>query len=567
MISNSRPTMYTLPPTEAVSPGSTIGSYRIVSKIGQGGMGDVWIASHTLLGRRAAIKVLRPSLSASEEMVTRFFNEARAAAAIADPGIVQVFDFGYHTDGSAYIVLELLDGEPLDRRLARVGRLAVGDALRAMRQVASSLGAAHARQIIHRDLKPENIFLVRDPEVASGERAKILDFGIAKLSGDPFALETHTSALMGTPMFMSPEQCRGAARVDQRSDVYALGCVLFTLIVGRPPFEASGVGDMIAKHLTEPPPRASSFVGSIPPEVDDLILCCMAKNPDQRFANGGALASAIAGLNALASRTPVAFTVPPGLQATMLPTPAPIVPTTTRSPLTTLSGSAAAGVTPPPTTRRSHIVAVAGSVLAASVLAGWIAMRVSSSGAVQVTSRPGVAAPMLAPAPTPPAVERTITPNKPSDPRVTTANQQLRRALAGFRRWSELHPTAGCPNANELSNFVAGGLIDPWGTTLVVTCTGQPANQIVGVISNGPDGIVGSRDDIASWNLGGDATDVVRGDRWAPAPPKPMPMPPRAQTAVHPTQPIERPNVQPEAAIRDPFGGTQIGNDGIPTTR
>ena len=119
--------------------------------------------------------------SARPDIVTRFFNEARAATAIADPGIVQIFDFGHHVDGSAYIVMEMLDGEPLDQRLRRIGRLAVADALRIMRQVASSLGAAHARGIVHRDLKPENIFLVRDPEVDGGERAKILDFGIAKL--------------------------------------------------------------------------------------------------------------------------------------------------------------------------------------------------------------------------------------------------------------------------------------------------------------------------------------------------------------------------------------------------
>src|SRR5688572_19251988 len=144
--------------------GTQIGAYRVLRRIGEGGMGSVWLAEHAMLGRRAAIKVLHPELSSRPEIVTRFFNEARAATAIADPGIVQIFDFGQHAGGSAYIVMELLDGEPLDRRLARLGALGLADALRIMRQVASTLGAAHERGIVHRDLKPENVFLVRDPE-------------------------------------------------------------------------------------------------------------------------------------------------------------------------------------------------------------------------------------------------------------------------------------------------------------------------------------------------------------------------------------------------------------------
>src|SRR4029077_12547429 len=155
----------------------------------------------------------------------------------------------------AYIVMEMLDGETLEARRHR--GISLSDALRIMRQVASSLGAAHARGIIHRDLKPENVFLVRDPEVAGGERAKILDFGIAKLTGDP-SMQTDTSTVMGTPAYMSPEQCRGAGHVDQRSDVYSMGCMLFALITGAPPFESVGSGEVIAMHLREAPPAPSS---------------------------------------------------------------------------------------------------------------------------------------------------------------------------------------------------------------------------------------------------------------------------------------------------------------------
>ena len=173
-----------------------MGAYRVLRQIGQGGMGAVWLAEHTMLGRQTAIKVLHPAFSAQPDIVGRFFNEAKAATAISDPGIVQIFDFGHHVDGSAYIVMELLIGESLDERLKRSGTLVLADVVRLIRQVAGSLGAAHARGIVHRDLKPENLYVVPDPEVSGGERAKILDFGIAKLTGDASGLKTSTSAVM-----------------------------------------------------------------------------------------------------------------------------------------------------------------------------------------------------------------------------------------------------------------------------------------------------------------------------------------------------------------------------------
>jgi serine/threonine-protein kinase len=273
-----------------------VGAYRVLRPIGEGGMGSVWLAEHIELGRRAALKMLHAEFSNRPDIVARFFNEARAATSIADPGIVQIFDFGRHVDGSAYIVMELLDGEPLDSRLKREGALTLVDALRLMRQVASTLEAAHACGIVHRDLKPENIFIVRDPEVPGGERPKVLDFGIAKLAGDRAGVKTQTAAMMGTPAFMSPEQCRGSGHVDQRSDVYALGCVLFTLLVGRPPFQADGVGDIIAMHLREPAPAPSQLRPGIPPEVDQLVLRCLAKDAAERFQTAGNLALALGGL-------------------------------------------------------------------------------------------------------------------------------------------------------------------------------------------------------------------------------------------------------------------------------
>jgi serine/threonine-protein kinase len=273
--------------------GTQIGAYRIVKPLGAGGMSEVWVAEHALLGRRAAIKVLRSRLSRQLDIVQRMFNEARIMTAIANPGIVQVFDFGFHVDGSAYIVMELLDGETLGERLSRRGPLAVGEALHLVRQVASALRAAHDHGVVHRDLTPENIFLARDPDVAGGVRAKLLDFGIAKLIGER-AFHTGEALVLGTPPFMSPEQCRGEQTVEQRSDVYSLGCVLFTMVTGRPPFDAAG-GAVLAMHQQEPTPIPSRRVPGLPAVVDHLVLRCMAKQPAERFT-AGELSRAIAGL-------------------------------------------------------------------------------------------------------------------------------------------------------------------------------------------------------------------------------------------------------------------------------
>src|SRR5262245_1502402 len=190
---------------------SHVGQYRILRKIGAGGMGLVFLGEHTLLGRRAAIKTLLPTVAANREIVERFFNEARATSAIADPGVIQIFDFGYHVDGTAYIVMELLEGEALSARLDRLGKLPLGDALRFARQIAGSLASAHGRNIVHRDLKPENIFLVRDTEAQGGERTKIIDFGICKMATSDPTL-TEAGAMIGASVYIARGECRGSHR-------------------------------------------------------------------------------------------------------------------------------------------------------------------------------------------------------------------------------------------------------------------------------------------------------------------------------------------------------------------
>jgi serine/threonine-protein kinase len=276
--------------------GASLASYRILGPLGEGGMGVVYRAEHVLLGRPAAVKVLLPEYSRNQEIVNRFFNEARAATAIRHPSIVEIYDFGYHTDGSAYIVMELLEGESLSRRLARQGRLELARAVAITRQIAGALSAAHARGIVHRDLKPDNVFLVGDPEVPGGERIKLLDFGIAKLATEPTGMRTRTGSVMGTPTYMAPEQCRGVA-VDHRADLYSLGCILFEMTLGAPPFRGEGSGDVLAAHIHLAPPLPRSLAPDVPVALENLILALLAKPPDQRPPSAGHAVQLIDGLD------------------------------------------------------------------------------------------------------------------------------------------------------------------------------------------------------------------------------------------------------------------------------
>jgi serine/threonine protein kinase len=238
--------------------GQRIGNYQITKLLAEGGMGAVYLAEHPAIGRRVAVKVLLPEVASDAEMVRRFFNEARAAHAIRHPGIVEILDFGTLPDGASYIVMELLEGESLGARLQRVGRLAPENAVDFAAQAAAALGAAHAQGIVHRDLKPDNLFLVADERVPGHELVKVLDFGIAKLSRGPNgagSFKTRTGVLMGTPVYMSPEQCLGTKEVDHRSDIYSLGIILFQMLAGAPPFMSEGHGELIHMQISAPPRR------------------------------------------------------------------------------------------------------------------------------------------------------------------------------------------------------------------------------------------------------------------------------------------------------------------------
>src|SRR5262249_28815123 len=262
--------------------GETLGSYKITRLIGKGGFGVVYAAEHSLMGRKAAVKLLRPAYSEDKEIVQRFFNEARAAAMIKHPGIVEVYDVGRHTDGSAYLVMELLEGDSLASKMGGDEPLDTATLLAVGRQIAAALGAAHRKGIIHRDLKPENVFLVPDTESPDGVRVKLLDFGVAKLVSPTTSLSTVSGSVLGTPVYMSPEQCRGAERVDPRSDLYSLGCILYEMACGRPPFFERGLGALIMAHMHREPRPPRELNSTLPASVEKLILRLLAKSPEER---------------------------------------------------------------------------------------------------------------------------------------------------------------------------------------------------------------------------------------------------------------------------------------------
>ena len=388
--------------------GHVIGNYRLVSELGQGGMGVVYVAEHTQLGRPAALKMLLPQFSSDETIVQRFFNEARAASAIDHPGIVEIYDFGKHTDGRAYIVMALLKGETLQERIAR-GALTPVEGATIVAQVASALAVAHARGIVHRDLKPDNIFLVPNEMMPGGVQAKLLDFGIAKLTDDRASFKTQTGSLIGTPAYMSPEQCMGRADLDHRTDLYALGCILFHVLCGRPPFVSeAGAGPLIDAHLRDPAPDPRGFNPYVSEPLAAIVRRLLEKDPAARFQSATELREALMNAGANVSRQLAAETQPS--------TPPPMRPSyrgpeayhPTTAP-TTNSGSAAQLVGHGHKPSRLGVWLALGGV--ALVLGGIVAYVVVASSA---DTPPPPPPPRVAAQPVPP-------PPPPSTPQVAEA--------------------------------------------------------------------------------------------------------------------------------------------------
>jgi eukaryotic-like serine/threonine-protein kinase len=265
------------------------GEYRLLRKLGEGGFGAVYEAEHPLLKRRAAVKVLHRVADKDSDAVLRFISEAQAVNQIRNRHIVDVFSFGKLNDGRHFYVMDLLDGEPLDRWLKQVGRVDAATALSLLTPIAEALDLAHAAGIVHRDLKPQNIFLAWD---AAGETVpKLLDFGMAKLLGES-PVHTVSGTPIGTPLYMSPEQARGE-KVDQRSDVYALGVLCHELLTGQLPFVGDTTVAVLMAHIIQTPPRASEVCPDVSPLFDAPLLRMLEKNPALRPASAGEAVTAL----------------------------------------------------------------------------------------------------------------------------------------------------------------------------------------------------------------------------------------------------------------------------------
>lgn len=261
--------------------GREVGEYRIEARLGTGGMGIVYRGTQPLIGKRVAIKVLRPDIASDRLQVQRLLDEAKAVNAIRHRGIIDIFGFGHLPDGRNYIVMEELEGEPLDVLLKRDAPVPPSTVLELLDEVLSALAAAHLCGVIHRDLKPSNLFVVRQP--GGSKFVKLLDFGLAKRAVKPGARVDQTSILFvtGTPEYMAPEQAR-AEPVGPETDLYAIGVIAFEMLTGQVPFEGATAIDVLTRALSNPAPRPSAMVATVPESVDEVILRLLEKDRAKR---------------------------------------------------------------------------------------------------------------------------------------------------------------------------------------------------------------------------------------------------------------------------------------------
>lgn len=267
--------------------GRVIEQHRVVRPLGQGGMATVYEAVHERLGQLAAVKILDPVLGRDPQVSARFFNEARAASLLSHPSVVRVISFGRLEDETAYLLMELLRGETLADRFGKGGQRYHPSYVRLVRQIATGMAAVHEEGIVHRDLKMQNIMVVPDPEAPSGERVKIMDFGVAKLRKEHYhpdntLIQTRAGLLLGTPLYMSPEQCAGETELTDRADVYSLGAVFYRLLSGEPLFSDTDVVTLVRKQRYSEPRPLGEVAPLLPRELVLLVGAMLAKDPKKR---------------------------------------------------------------------------------------------------------------------------------------------------------------------------------------------------------------------------------------------------------------------------------------------
>ena len=287
--------------------GSTLaGKYRIDARLNEGGMGTVYRATHVLMEKTVAIKVLRPSLAADEKIVARFSREARAASRISHPNALSVTDFGEDENGIVFLVMEFLSGRTLKQVIRDDGPLPLLRVVEIIRQVGDALQAAHQQGVVHRDLKSDNIMLL---DTMAGDHAKVLDFGIAKINEPDGNRDTGgltaPNLVIGTPQYMSPEQCSQTGEIDSRSDIYSLGVILYEMFVGHVPFTAESATMVMMKHLQEPVPSVLDERSDLPPAVARVIARAMAKVPANRYQTIAELVEDLTIASGIATFAPV----------------------------------------------------------------------------------------------------------------------------------------------------------------------------------------------------------------------------------------------------------------------
>ncbi len=299
------------------------GKYRLLRQLGRGGMGSVWAARNELTDRDFAVKFLLPELARNRDALHRFFLEARACGQIKHPAVVAVYDMGQAEDGTPYLVMELMEGEGFDQRLARTGVLRPGEACAAIAYIARGLEEAHVRGLVHRDLKPANVFFAVDDR---GETVpRILDFGVSKATAaaDPKFVRTNTGAVLGSPAYMSPEQARGDEGIDARSDVWALGIILYEAVTGHSPFDGSNYNQLMVNIMVERHKPANEMNPAVPQELSELIDHALQKEVSKRIPTARELANQLEQIAARITGTPYPGMPTRHRPSSMAPSPTP----------------------------------------------------------------------------------------------------------------------------------------------------------------------------------------------------------------------------------------------------
>ncbi len=447
------------------------GKYRLLRKLGQGGMGSVWYAEHLTLHSPVAIKLIDPSIADNAEALGRFLREAQSAASLRSPHVVQILDHGVD-NGIPYIAMELLDGESLADRLERVRRLSPQDTARVLVQVARAIGRAHEAGIVHRDLKPDNIYLVRNDD---DEIAKVLDFGIAKSSagglGGAVGGATRTGAVLGTPYYMSPEQAEGAKTLDGRADLWAMGVIAWECLLGSRPFDEETLGSLLLAICARPIPIPSQR-GPIPPGFDEWFARACSRDVSQRYGTARDLAADLrqiceggAALSGNYSATPNSMGGPPRTTGGFGNTPqqpslrsatAPAVSVQSVPGFASTQMERPAGVPAPSKTGLVITLALVGLLVVGGGAVAWSRLSGNSSAAVASASAstasaaappsaPSTPQPAVTPAPlpvvtaAPAASEPAAVPAPSPQPK---AGGALSRALAAKLRAGAAHPVA-----------------------------------------------------------------------------------------------------------------------------